>query len=564
MLSTYKHHPEKATETLRPIAESGHDPDALLAMAEMTFHIGKRHEILQPGEAMVWYRDSAAYASFCLQQGESVDTVLAEEVHDVAVAHLIRIATRPIPMRDPWSSQLARVGIMPRSPVLFLSPERVDNIHLASDLFVRGMNVYHKRPGFGVPIVASRRVDKDAPLDVQDTLYPRELELPATVVIRPEGPLAGGAWRSLPVWFEVHDSYNEAQVTLGAQSLPLAADFSTPIAYAANRSEVRNLGIIGTVNPVKAIELAGVIMPRPYEPGKIPVVFIHGLASEPSTWLAAYNDLIGDPEIRKRYQLWSVRYPSGEPLLASALTIRKSIRETYAKLDPSGADPALKGMIVVGHSMGGIMAKLLVTNSGDAFWNATFTRPFTEVNAPGEMRTLLADHYFMSAEPYITRIVFIASPHRGSRMATALPGRLSSSLVRADDQFTKGRKAFIELNGIETVQSYFRGSMLNGVSGLSPDNPNLKANGSLPIPRGIPYHNIIAVLNHGSDVPLDRINDGVVYYTSAHLDGAQSEMFVRSWHGCLDKPETAKEVARILRQHLAELDAKGGATRISP
>ncbi len=563
LLGTFKHHPEKAALALRTAAESGSDPQALLALAEVSYRNGRRIDLIQPRRAMEWYRDGAAYAAFSLGASDTPDPELAGEVHDAAVGRLMRMVSRsPLsPSREHWSESLAGAGIMATSDRPFLGPDRVERVHVASDLRVRGMNAYHSRPGLGVPIVTFREVDREAPLDVQDTLYARELILPATALIRPAGSLQGGQWRLVPVHLDLRDSYNEEQVAIGGQSFPLAANFTAPVAYEANRSEARNLGVVGTLNPVKVRELAGVLMPRPYEPGKIPVIFIHGLASQPSTWLAAFNDLQGDPEIRKKYQLWAVRYPTGEPMLISALTIKKLIRETRQKIDPAGTDETLTRMVMVGHSMGGIMTKALISDTGEDLWNAGFTRPLDQIVTSEETRSKLAAIFHLKPEPYIARAVLIAAPLGGSREAITLPGQLTSRLIRPDDDLTPIREQLMADNGEEVIQEFFRPKLLNGVNGLRPDNPNLRVIKNSPVPPEVPYHTIIAVLNRGTNVPADRITDGVVRYPSAHLDGAQSEAFVNSWHGCLAKPDTSAEVLRILHLHLAELAARSSPTQ---
>jgi hypothetical protein len=51
------------------------------------------------------------------------------------------------------------------------------------------------------------------------------------------------------------------------------------------------------------------------------------------------------------------------------------------------------------------------------------------------------------------------------------------------------------------------------------------------------------------DRPIENGDDGVVKYLSAHIDGVQSELVVRSSHPTEGRPETIEEVRRILRLH---------------
>src|SRR5213595_1763464 len=95
----------------------------------------------------------------------------------------------------------------------------------------------------------------------------------------------------------------------------------------------------------------GLYFLQPYDPDRIPVVFVHGLISTPFSWVQTINGLQADPEIRKRYQFWVFAYPTGNPVLYSALRLR----EELAKVDKLYPDH--KGYVLVGHSMGDCFRK---------------------------------------------------------------------------------------------------------------------------------------------------------------------------------------------------------------
>ena len=57
--------------------------------------------------------------------------------------------------------------------------------------------------------------------------------------------------------------------------------------------------------------------------------------------------------------------------------------------------------------------------------------------------------------------------------------------------------------------------------------------------------------HQGNDQPPNGA-DGVVKYTSAHVDYAESEFIVRSGHSCQDNPLTIEEVRRILLENLED------------
>jgi hypothetical protein len=62
----------------------------------------------------------------------------------------------------------------------------------------------------------------------------------------------------------------------------------------------------------------------------------------------------------------------------------------------------------------------------------------------------------------------------------------------------------------------------------------------------IPTHSIVAV---SGDKLLAEDDDGVVNYESAHLDGVESEVVIRSWHSVQGHPLAIAEVRRILYLH---------------
>jgi hypothetical protein len=89
---------------------------------------------------------------------------------------------------------------------------------------------------------------------------------------------------------------------------------------------------------------------------------------------------------------------------------------------------------------------------------------------------------------------------------------------------------------------------------MTAGNPFLEGLARIPVADGVPYHSIIAVKGKG---PVEEGNDGVVAYRSAHLDGATSELVVRSSHSTQSEPATVQEIRRILHLHGAELEAAG-------
>jgi hypothetical protein len=286
-------------------------------------------------------------------------------------------------------------------------------------------------------------------------------------------------------------------------------------------------------------------MLHPYMPGLIPVVFVHGTASSPARWAEMVNELLGDPNIASHYQLWFFVYNSGNPIALSAMRLRESLSEVVKDVDPDGKDPALRQMVVIGHSQGGLLAKMTVVDSGSRFWDARVKVPFDQAKLDPETRDLLRRGLFVKPLPFVTRVIFIATPHRGSYMASIFVVKLMNkfinlpgSLVKAAVQLEKLRQPGVLGGNPITVPT--------ALDNMDASNPFVQTLSGLPIAPGVHAHSIIPVKGSG---PPEQGNDGVVKYKSAHLEGVESELVVRSNHSTQSTPETIEEVRRILYKH---------------
>jgi hypothetical protein len=107
--------------------------------------------------------------------------------------------------------------------------------------------------------------------------------------------------------------------------------------------------------------------------------------------------------------------------------------------------------------------------------------------------------------------------------------------------------------GSQSVEGDFVRSGVRGCPWLSTDNPFMLTLADIPVAPGIECNSIIAI--KGNDQPPNGA-DGVVKYTSAHVDYAESEFIVRSGHSCQMNPLTIEEVRRILLKQLDETKSK--------
>jgi pimeloyl-ACP methyl ester carboxylesterase len=319
---------------------------------------------------------------------------------------------------------------------------------------------------------------------------------------------------------------------------PLAADYTAVIAYYRPPSNFLATKLMATFRPGRYVDKMGLYFLQPYDPDRIPIVFVHGLSSSPFMWSETINQMQADPQLRERYQFWVFAYPTGYPPLYCALRLR----EELAKVDK--LYPNHRGYVLIGHSMGGMLTHMQVVTVTPGMWDKVVGQPAREVLARNSRNSLFYRSIIFQPNPRIKRVVFICTPHRGSDTALSGLGRLGRSLIALPvgmtSMFTQS------LGDVDLTQ--FTGSarrLPNSVSGLSPKNPSLKVVNSAPIT--VPYHSIIGDRGKG-DSP--NSTDGVVPYWSSHLDGAKSELIVLGPHGSENLPQTIAELQRILRLHL--------------
>jgi hypothetical protein len=325
--------------------------------------------------------------------------------------------------------------------------------------------------------------------------------------------------------------------TVEGKVRPLAVNYSAPISYYKPPSNLALRGLIGGFEATHYPAGIGLYFMQPYDPDRIPLVFVHGLFSTPFTWVQTINGLQADPEIRKHYQFWVFAYPTGYPILYSALRLR----EALAKVDH--AYPNHKPYVMVGHSMGGMLTHDQVVTLTRATWEKQMGERAKVIFDQQPKDSLIVRATTFRANPGIQRVVFICTPHRGSDMASGGLGKIAISLINLPGQLTAVMKD--ALSGQELVQLTGSNRLPNSVWGLKPSNPALPVINNASI--SVPYHSIIGDRGRG-DTP--NSSDGVVAYWSSHLDGAKSECIVPGPHGSCELPQTIAELDRILRLNL--------------
>ena len=260
-------------------------------------------------------------------------------------------------------------------------------------------------------------------------------------------------------------------------------------------------------------------------------MFVHGTASSPARWAEMANELLGDPAIASRYQLWFFIYNSGNPIALSAMRLRESLQAVRKDVDPEGKDAALDQMVVIGHSQGGLLTKMTVVDSGNRFWDNVTKVPFDKAELDPETRDLLARAMFVKPLPFVTRVIFIATPHRGSYMASNFIVKFGNKFVNLPGGLAKSAVQIAKLREPSMLGTPF--TIPTALDNMDASNPFLKTLAAMPIVDGVHAHSIIPVKGTG---PVEDGNDGVVEYKSAHIDGVESELIVRSGHSTQATP----------------------------
>jgi pimeloyl-ACP methyl ester carboxylesterase len=417
-----------------------------------------------------------------------------------------------------------------------------------ADLQVHGLPTRYRQPGIGAPLAASTE-----PLVVEkgfDDFVEPWVKVPVTALLRfdvvqrqiVEGRVTG----TLTL-----EPAGDETARIAGREVPLESETTASLAYTLAESPLWAQEIKGFLSGVGVVdEKSQLAALSPYKPGRIPAVFVHGTASSAARWAQMINELSNDRDLRGRYQFWLFSYDTGNPIAYSGMLLRESLRAALAKLDPEGADPALRRMVVIGHSQGGLLTKMTAIESGDGFWNTVSKAPFEKVDFPPKTRDLLARMVFVHPLPFVRRVIFVSTPQHGSYFAGNRASHLMARFITfpidmvhlTNDLLLRNEKtmALISLKRLPTA-----------VDNMTPGNPFIVALASMPVAPGVHAHSIIAVRGDG---PIETGNDGIVEYESAHIEPVDSEFVVRSAHSCQDNPHTIEEVRRILTVHLTERD----------
>ena len=420
---------------------------------------------------------------------------------------------------------------------------QLDSIHVRLDQPKRELPLtrYHlasrtrlanESAGVGIPMLLDYDTSR-APL------YPRDgLLCSATAVYR-------------RVNGERHLSLISTQNTieLNGSTFGLNRDNAAPIAAMSSRGRsVARSGFRNMLSPASMRERTGIFLTEPYDPNKAIVLIVPGLQSTPFAFTDLMKAMRRDPEVSAHFQIWTVLYGTGTPVLFNALQLRQELEKTIRNVDPDDHDFATRHIVVLGHSMGGLSAHTLVSSSGEQLWNSLFVVPPERLRGDRKVVRWFADGLHFRRNPRVVRAIFVSTPHRGSNLAESWIGHLAASLIHLPTSLQTDIVGVVSANqdtASPAAKAFDREMNFSSVHTLSPRDPALHALVDLPIE--VPFHSIIGQTHAGA---VETSSDGVVPYTSSHLDGASSELVVRSGHSVCENPDAQREVIRILHLEL--------------
>jgi len=433
---------------------------------------------------------------------------------------------------------------------LSLPRESIEDFSLCASYGVKNLMQINREAGVGVPLVATVKEKQW----YSSLKTPRGLTIPVTFFVEREDEKPG----PIPMRLRFIDTCRQEVFDgvigdFAKVNVHMALDFSTPLASFLNNVADRNL-LAKMLDAQKRESADGLYMVEPYQPNKIPVVFIHGLMSSPETWVQMINALKNDPTVRKRYQFWFFSYSTGAPVIASAQKLRTALLAAEKEFCTTPEAKAnFDKMVLVGHSMGGLLARLMVQKNPHYFFETLYKKPWDQIKAklqPDELELL--DSYSPYSLPFVHRVVFMAVPHKGANMAKSFIGRLGvycitlpKSLLSKEDVITRVNRAMIP------EYSEWKKNMGNrfytGIDNLDPDGPFVLVNGKSPMKEDLTYH---CIIGNADTAGAPDGSDGVVPYWSSHLDDAASELIVKSDHSVHRRPAAMQELLRILLLHL--------------
>lgn len=508
------------------------------------------------------------------------------------------------------------------------------------ELRLSGLNSISKRPGLGISLVASLddrytttirqllasslsgRLTDEKSNDAEDSkplsrIYPTG-HLLLTGLIKPSGASVLDVLDSRQLDIHLYNPYQSESVNILDNDYPLAGNFSAGYGLWLAENQLDGVGYLNLITRQPDASLPKLFMLEPYDPNKRVLIMLHGLASSPATWVNLTNDILNDDKLRDNYQVWQIFYPTNLPILENRYQIQRLINATYDQTDPTGQNRASKNSVIISHSMGAIIARMMLSddnlaknldklNDEDKL-SGSEKRKIRDALKASYAEDQLRERFELKALSQVDTAVFLSAPFRGTDYADRWFTRALRRIVYLPIGLVKtvtDNLATIATQGDLAQNPLGALYLQNGASQLSDKSSFIQLTKDITMKDGLTYHSIIA--NNDADItkglaqmqpsgvkidlsqaveddptastdntvntaktPIEpsvaavtvndnisqalteRLSDGIVPYTSAHLDGAASETVISGGHSIQTNPQTILTLRRILHNQLKE------------
>ncbi|MCB8769640.1 esterase/lipase family protein [Acinetobacter soli] len=353
---------------------------------------------------------------------------------------------------------------------------------------------------------------------------------------------------------KVYDPYNTENIKVAGKSYPLAANFSAPYGLWLAENNLGILAYLSLLDRDQRLSMPHLYKLEPYNPNKKIIVLVHGLASSPEAWIGLTNDIMGDRVLREHYQVWQIFYSTNMPILESRYQIYALLQQAFDGLNPQ--DAADHNAVLIGHSMGGIISRLLVSKADLS--DKAFKMLNTNQRQRFKRDQNVLNRFKIQPIENFDRAIFMSAPHRGTDYADRWFTLAARKIIRLPSSFLGALTDTLTNDATDQAKDLTNGIngglIQNGPSDLSHKSKFIALTKDVVPPKGYVFHSIMGNITKSQEP--DQITDGIVPYSSAHLDGAVSEKIIKGGHSIQETPEALLELRRILRLHLQQHQIK--------
>jgi hypothetical protein len=478
----------------------------------------------------------------------------AGAIHNRALSGLLRVVgCREGSSRTAVIARLSELGVTLCTDDPELAAIPWNELWLCADYHTTLVKDPVEWPGLGVPLIVYHG-KRDRP-DYPEHAYPPRWKFAATAFARLSGP----ASEMGPLQIVLVDPRANTEVEIGKTIWPIAADLTTPVIHLLSHSGYRTNAFAGLFRPEQLTDEEGIALVHPYRSGRIPLVLIHGMGCSPRIMADIVNSIHADPRLRERYQVLIAYYTSGDTVLQDSTKLRRSFHALRDCYDPGHSDPAWDHSVVLGHSLGGPIARILTSFSDRQLEQTIFTVPFSSLRLSSATRDRVAEAIYFEPILEIRRVVYLCGTMHGSRLADGVEARFLGRLIPRRSALEEFHSELLAFNGPQVLNPSYRNRAPSSIDNQSPESPLLEAINRLRPNPGLTAHSIQA--DATPNLPQERSTDLLVPYSSSYIGDAVSRLVV-PWtnHFCTHNRAVLDEVCRILHEHL---DAEATITTAS-